>query len=317
MRGTRRIEHVSDEVSLKMRRSAACIIYDRMRRWKSLVPVAFALSLLIPAQFSRTPAAAATRWCSLEVAGIALMPDAKTYAIELSSDDGTPVDARLQFYSDGAEYGATLTGIAFSRTSPAESTALKTPARFISAPAYVTLPKLDFLTAVRAVLADNAAQTAKSCSSHFGYTDFYQRQAIGGYQPTDAWSAWRQQRVDALARGPAIVAATVTSDTAPSCDHPNAVVGVTNMVQPMYPKLAREQGISGTATIRVDVDEKGGVTNAYVFKSAGDNSLDVAALNAARQSKYSPETFRCLPLPATYDFVMSFGAPQNNTSKQN
>ena len=244
------------------------------------------------------------------------MPDAKTYAIELSSDDGAPVDARLQLYSDGAEYGAILTGVTFSRTSPPESKALKASARFISAPAYVTLPKLDFLTAARALLADAAAQTAKQCSSHFGYTDFYQRQAVGGYQPTDAWAAWRQQRVDGLAHAPAMVAATVTSDTAPSCDHPNAVVGITNMVQPTYPKLAREQGISGTATIKVDVDENGGVTNAYVYRSAGDNSLDIAALNAARQSKYSPETFRCLPLSATFDFVMNFGKPQNNTTKQ-
>jgi protein TonB len=222
----------------------------------------------------------------------------------------------LQLYSDAAEYGATLTGVTFSKITPSEATALRMSARFVSAPIFVTLPKLDFLTAARAVLAGSAVQTAKSCSPRFGYTDFYLRQLVPGYDASANWVAWRQQRADAFAHSPTVTAAALVSDSPPSCDRPNAVVGVAQLVQPTYPRLAREQGISGTAVIKVDVDESGSVTSATIFQSAGDTSLDIAALNSARQSKYSPETFRCLSIPATYLFPMTFGKPQNNTDKK-
>lgn len=282
-----------------------------MRKSTSLVQIAATLALLAFTQIPGSPAAAAAT-CSLGIAGIAAMPDAKTYFVELSSIDGAPTGAHLQLFSDGAEYAVTLTGVTFTRIAPTEASALKTSARFVSGPAYFTLPKLDFLTAARATPLDSATQTPKQCTARFGYTDYYLRQAVSGFTPTAAWVAWRQQRVDALPGSPA-TAATLVSESPVTCDHPNNAVNLVQRFDPMYPRLAREQGISGTTVVNVDVDENGNVTNAYVQTSSGDNSLDIASVDAARRSKYSPATFRCLPLPATFAFVESFGRPTNNT----
>ena len=282
-----------------------------MRKWKSVAQIVVTLALLVSPQLSGSPALAATPWCSIGIAGIAPMPDAKTYFVELSSTDGAPVDAHLQLFSDGAEYAVTLTGLTFTRTTPAEATALKTQARFVSASAYFTLPKLDFLTAARPTPIDSTTQTVKNCTARFGYTDYYMRQAVAGFEPTAAWAAWRQQRVDAF-HGLTASAATLVSESPVTCDHPNSAVNLVQRFDPMYPKLAQQQGVSGTTIVNVDVDENGNVTNAYVQKSSGDNSLDIASVDAARRSKYSAATFRCLPLPATFSFE-TFGAPPNNT----
>jgi TonB family protein len=295
-----------------MKTSKTRIIRAAMQRSKPLVLIAATLALLFAPQVSGLPAAAAGGPCSLGIAGIAPMPDAKTYFVELSSTDGAPTDAHLQLFSDGAEYAVTLTGLTFTRITPAEATALKSSARFVSAPAYFALPKLDFLTAARATPIDSATQTPKQCTARFGYTDYYMRQAISGFEPTAAWAAWRQQHVDAF-HGLTATAATLVSESPVTCDHPNNAANLVQRFDPMYPRLARQQGISGTTIVNVDIDENGNVTNAYVQTSSGDNSLDIASVDAARRSKYSPATFRCLPLPATFSFVETFGAPTNNT----
>lgn len=295
-------------VRFKMKMPSQCINRTTMRRWGSLVQAAATLALVLSPRVSGMPAAAASGNCSIAVAAIASMSGAQTYFVELSSTDGLPGDARLQLFSDGAEYALTLTGVTFTRIGKDEATALKTSARFISAPVYFTLPKLDFLTAARVMPSDST----KPCSARFGYTDYYLRQASSGYQPTTAWSAWLQQRVGAFQGSPATVA-TVVSETRADCDHPNVDVGIVERFDPMYPRLARQQGISGTAVVNVDLDENGNVTNAYIQTSSGDSSLDIASVDAARRTKYSPARFRCLPLPSTFSFVETFGAPSLNT----
>ena len=59
-------------------------------------------------------------------------------------------------------------------------------------------------------------------------------------------------------------------------------------VRPPYPASARQQGIQGTALLRVYVAADGRVTSVAVARSAGHADLDQAAADAVRQWRFDP-----------------------------
>jgi protein TonB len=59
-------------------------------------------------------------------------------------------------------------------------------------------------------------------------------------------------------------------------------------IRPPYPASARQQGIQGTALLRVYVDTDGRVTSVSVARSAGHADLDQAAADAVRQWRFEP-----------------------------
>ena len=77
-------------------------------------------------------------------------------------------------------------------------------------------------------------------------------------------------------------------------------------VQPDYPEIAREQGISGTAVVLVTVGPKGNVISQRLEKSAGHPLLDQAALNAAAHSLFLPPKIDGKPATETYRIVYAF-----------
>ncbi len=93
----------------------------------------------------------------------------------------------------------------------------------------------------------------------------------------------------------------------PSCANPDVAVTVTNPVQPNYPKSASDIRFGSVSVeVRVMVGSTGQVVVASVYKSSGNMAIDQAALQAARQSTYSPALKNCHPTEGDYLFRADF-----------
>lgn len=68
----------------------------------------------------------------------------------------------------------------------------------------------------------------------------------------------------------------------------NAAVEVVRTPPPVYPVDVLKHGVAGTVLLVVDVAEDGSVSGAKVDRSAGDERLDAAALDAVKQWKFKP-----------------------------
>jgi TonB family protein len=78
-------------------------------------------------------------------------------------------------------------------------------------------------------------------------------------------------------------------------------------VQPDYPESAKELGLGAvTVEVEVTVGPSGNLVGAKVYKSAGNMSIDQAALRAARASTYSPKLVDCQPTTGDYLFRADF-----------
>ena len=96
------------------------------------------------------------------------------------------------------------------------------------------------------------------------------------------------------------------SPTKPACANPKADATATQKVTPDMPEVARQMGATGTAQIKVTLDAKGNVTATSIYKSTGNRALDQAALQAAQQSKYSPDIRDCVGVAGSYLYVVTF-----------
>lgn len=99
---------------------------------------------------------------------------------------------------------------------------------------------------------------------------------------------------------------TATPTPKPVCAVPNADASTTQAVEPDYPDIARQQGAVGTTQVKVSLDATGHVTDASIAKSAGNASLDQAAIKAARASSFSPEIVNCVKTAGSYIFRADF-----------
>lgn len=82
---------------------------------------------------------------------------------------------------------------------------------------------------------------------------------------------------------------------------------VTKLADPDVPKAYYQQ-LSGTrvATVAVTLDSSGAVTDARIYQSTGDATLDAAAVDAAKRSAYSPGASNCAPSGGTFAVQFSF-----------
>lgn len=55
--------------------------------------------------------------------------------------------------------------------------------------------------------------------------------------------------------------------------------------KPKYPESARRRGIEGSAKVKLEVDDRGNVTDVKIAQSSGDDDLDKEAVRAARRWK--------------------------------
>jgi len=105
---------------------------------------------------------------------------------------------------------------------------------------------------------------------------------------------------------PATPAPTPSPTPKPQCAVPNADATVTQKAEADYPDIAKQQGAQGTTTVKVQLDAGGSLVGTSIYKSSGFNSLDQAALSAARSSRYAPETVNCVKTAGFYLFVVDF-----------
>jgi len=77
-------------------------------------------------------------------------------------------------------------------------------------------------------------------------------------------------------------------------------------VQPVYPEIAKQQGIQGTAIVLVTVGPNGNVISESISQSTGNRLLDGAALEAARASKFLAPEVDGHPATETYRIVYTF-----------
>jgi TonB family protein len=73
-----------------------------------------------------------------------------------------------------------------------------------------------------------------------------------------------------------------------------------------YPDIAREQGAIGTTVVKVTLDANGDVTDATIYKSAGNAALDQSAIKAAKATAYTPDIIDCVKTAGSYLFRAEF-----------
>lgn len=78
------------------------------------------------------------------------------------------------------------------------------------------------------------------------------------------------------------------------------------IVRPVYPALAREAYAQGFVKVLVTIDERGRVIEAVVHETNAIQSLQDAALEAARQCLFRPARQRDLPVKARFILPYSF-----------
>jgi TonB family protein len=96
------------------------------------------------------------------------------------------------------------------------------------------------------------------------------------------------------------------SEATPTCAHPYAAASVKTEVTPTLPEAA--QDMEGNVETLVSLDGAGAVVDVEVWHTSGHDPLDRAAAKAALASKFSPEVFRCVNVPASYVVQSSFKA---------
>ncbi len=92
-----------------------------------------------------------------------------------------------------------------------------------------------------------------------------------------------------------------------TCSVPDASVRIKGpAAEPDYPDIARQQGATGTAIVRVYVDPTGALIAGNIYKSSGNAALDQAAMNAARRTAYLPAYKNCRAVAGDYSFEADF-----------
>ena len=76
-------------------------------------------------------------------------------------------------------------------------------------------------------------------------------------------------------------------------------------VDPVYTEIARKARLQGIVIVEAVIDRQGNVTEARVLKPLG-MGLDMAALNAIRQWKFTPGTLNGQPVPVYYNLTVNF-----------
>lgn len=97
-----------------------------------------------------------------------------------------------------------------------------------------------------------------------------------------------------------------SSPPAPACSNPNMEAKTIVAISPDQTSSGFATGTNVTAMIKVDLDSAGRVTGVSVYRSTGSLELDSAAMQAARESSYAPETRDCQPVAGSYLFKVEF-----------
>lgn len=78
--------------------------------------------------------------------------------------------------------------------------------------------------------------------------------------------------------------------SAPAAPRPGTAAIAHSTPQPEYPPLSRRRGEQGTVTLRISVDDHGGVAHVELVDSSGFRRLDEAAIAGVRAWRFEPAT---------------------------
>jgi TonB family protein len=253
--------------------------------------------------------APATAPCALHVKTVVSV-DEKVYAVILRSNESAN-DVHVTLYSDANDYVISLPSLRFEpNASVAGSSPFAPQSTLESAPIFVVLPKADLITGARVELSDATLQRDQACFATYAYTDFYQQLVNPSFARSAEARALKVELAHAYVRGaPTVTAlATIARTSMTEKDCPIAASRATTMrpAMPDYPSVARAAGVTGTVQVFVRLDASGNVVETGIYKSSGNATLDAAARRAAQDSSYSPEIYRCEPIPGTYLFRADF-----------
>jgi TonB family protein len=84
---------------------------------------------------------------------------------------------------------------------------------------------------------------------------------------------------------------------------------VITRVEPEYPLIAHQAGLTGTANVNVLVDRCGRVRTAKVATSSGTQALDDAVIGVIYQWRFSPASDNGSPVAAWTSVVIEFKLP--------
>jgi TonB family protein len=263
-------------------------------------------TLAAAAVIVRPSAAEATR-CPILVREILPMPDGRSYGATLFSKVQGVADVRLTLYSDAATYAVTIPHLLFDREIQ-PSSADSTPVGYRAAPVYVSLPQNDSLDAVRADTSSPEGSNPTPCFSQYTRTQHLEAKLNSKYvRPVDVNARLEENMLlELFPRAPLAIAAVLEPNAPLTCREAYASARTVEKAAAYYPQAAYNVGASGTVMISVDLKPSGDADTLAVFKSSGNQSLDLAGLQAAAASKYRPEYFRCKPIGGRYLFVVDF-----------
>ncbi|MBV9272060.1 MAG: energy transducer TonB [Candidatus Eremiobacteraeota bacterium] len=92
-----------------------------------------------------------------------------------------------------------------------------------------------------------------------------------------------------------------------NCEKSYVDVTPAPVVVPEYPEAAKGAGVPEvTVIVRLSILADGEIDGVAIVQSSGNAPIDAAALNAARQSKYSPKKLNCIPFAGIYLFRATF-----------
>jgi TonB family protein len=265
------------------------------------------LLAIVATAFLITPARADAAACSVRTQSLLAMPDGKTYAVLLNSDQKRTEDVALTLYSTDWTYRVTLKAVALTQKMPDHPyPMLRSLARFTAAPAFVALPRNDNLIAVR------ADPIEAGCAPTYAYTpelDLYRYGAR--FVPSPGSAAEGRAILASFTKTTPVATAVVNAaNPALTCAEPYAIARTVRMMAANYPPELRDAGETGVVIVAVDLAPSGAVEGTNVVSSTAVRELAQEASVAAKASTYSPELFRCQPVASTYMFRVGFLKPK-------
>ncbi len=115
---------------------------------------------------------------------------------------------------------------------------------------------------------------------------------------------------------PAVMAVDTAAPVVQSLSAPSHAGGtVIAQHSPVYPSIALERGVEGSATVEFTLTPEGGITAMHVIRVTGSRLFGQAAMDALRQWKIKPATLGGVPVAQRMleEFVFRLHAPAANS----
>jgi TonB family protein len=91
-----------------------------------------------------------------------------------------------------------------------------------------------------------------------------------------------------------------------TCASPNVPAQVAGEAFFEMPSIAAVQGVSGTSTLKIQLDSKGNMTSSSLYNSSGNVWLDAATQRSARLTRFSPEMQNCQRIGGAYLYAVQY-----------